>query len=141
MVTDISWWALDGCCYFLVGSGWLLLCLSACMILWSSLCTVMHGTVALLAATGAAPLKPQQQPLVQQNDPCLRGDMANRCTSAGPLEGQLQITCQLLSLLDVHQRPRQCGPTENTVSIDTASHLYVTFPPRCRCRHSAGRGA
>ena len=25
MVTDISWWALDGCCYFLVGSGWLLL--------------------------------------------------------------------------------------------------------------------
>ena len=20
MVTDISWWALDGCCYFLVGS-------------------------------------------------------------------------------------------------------------------------
>ena len=83
MVTDISWWALDGCCYFLVGSGWLLL---------------FPG-------------------------------------------GQLQITCQLLSLLDVHQRPRQCGPTENTVSIDTASHLYVTFPPRCRCRHSAGRGA
>jgi len=80
--------------------------LSSCMILWSSLCTVMHSTVALLAATGAAPLKPQQQPLVQQNDPCLRGDMANRCTSAGPLEGQLQITCQLLSLLDVHQRQR-----------------------------------
>ena len=54
---------------------------------------------------------------------------------------QCWTTWQLLSLLDVHQRPRQCGPTENTVSIDTASHLYVTFPPRCRCRHSAGRGA
>ena len=25
MVTDISWWAPDGDCYFLVGSGWLLL--------------------------------------------------------------------------------------------------------------------
>ena len=25
MVAVISWWALDGCCYFLVGSGWLLL--------------------------------------------------------------------------------------------------------------------
>ena len=23
MVTDISWWALDGCCY--LGSGWLLI--------------------------------------------------------------------------------------------------------------------
>ena len=25
MVVVISWWALDGCCYSLVGSGWLLL--------------------------------------------------------------------------------------------------------------------
>ena len=25
MVAVISWGALDGCCYFLVGSGWLLL--------------------------------------------------------------------------------------------------------------------
>ena len=24
MITDISWWALDGCCCFLVGSAWLL---------------------------------------------------------------------------------------------------------------------
>ena len=65
-----SGWALDGCCYFLVGSGWLLLA-----------------------------------------------------------DHHLQITCQSLSLLDVNhircERRRSCGPTENTVSTDTASHVYV----------------
>ena len=42
----------------------------------------------------------------------------------------LQITCQSLSLLDEHhircERRRSCRPTEDTLSIDTASHLYVT---------------
>ena len=47
----------------------------------------MHGTVALLAANGAAPLKPQQQPLVQQNDPCLCGYMTNRRTGVSSLAG------------------------------------------------------
>ena len=86
------------------------------------------------------------------------GHIANRCTAvsslagavggggggvAGPLEGQLQmtcqsvphlnhlqITCQSLSLPDAHhiqyERRRWCRPTENTASIDTACLLYVT---------------
>ena len=75
----------------------------------SSLCALMHGTVALLAAKSAAPLKPKHQPLVQQTDPCLCGYMANRCTAlaggavAGPLEGQLQTTCQ--SMLHLNHLP------------------------------------
>ena len=67
------------CCYFLVGSGWLLF---------------FPGALKPLA------------------------------------DHHLQITCQSLSLLEVQdircERWQSCRPTENTVSIDTESHLYVT---------------
>ena len=40
MAVVISWWALDGCCYFLVGSGWLLLLLGG---LWMAVVTCVGG--------------------------------------------------------------------------------------------------
>ena len=78
-----AWWPLDGCCYFLVASGWLLLMGSGWSLifpggLWMVVVPLVFplcvDTVALLVANVVADLRPQQRPWAQQNDPCLCGE-------------------------------------------------------------------
>ena len=131
MVPVISWWALHGFCYFLVGSGWLLLFPSGLWMVAIS-CWALDGSCYFLVTSGWLLLFPAGLCMVAVISWwALDGYCHFLVGSAWLLLFPVWMARRLHDTEVINRMVNHHRVAEalyQKTQLDTASHLYVTFP-------------